>query len=228
MEFYLAIRPDCPSSHELQQNVAAAMRDIGISSDLPVSQLAGSASCPQLIINGMSVCSCFPKKAGSPCPLCGVVPDIPDAEVIRWNIARALGRKTVLFICSGNAVRSQMAEAIINHTLGHTWAAFSGGIMPMQLWKPVIQVLQEIGIDANDRKAKHIEIFLGCRFDLIISLCSDADAFCTSFPGEGVREHLPFNDPMTSSFFGVGDVTRTRKLRDDMKNRLCAYLGGLP
>jgi arsenate reductase len=119
-----------------------------------------------------------------------------------------------------------MAEAVINHTLGDRWAAFSGGIMPMQLWQPVIQVLQEIGIDASAGKAKHIELFLGCRFDAVISLCSDADDFCTAFPGDAVRDHLPFEDPMTSSFFGIGDIARTRKLRDDMKKQLCNYFGG--
>lgn len=224
MDIHLAARSGCPFAPVLRENTESALKTLGEPVGIFVGQADESSSCPELLVDNEPVCSCFPQKNGTSCPVCGKIPDIPDAEVIRWNIARALGRKTVLFICSGNAVRSQMAEAIINHTLGHTWAAFSGGIMPMQLWKPVIQVLQEIGVDAHGRKAKHIELFLGCRFDLIISLCSDADAFCTSFPGEGDREHLPFHDPMTSSFFGVGDVTRTRKLRDDMRMKLIARM----
>ncbi len=203
------------------------MNALGVRSDALVCRDEESiAPCPQLLVDGNPVCSCLPKKEAATCPICGTVPDVPDTEIVRWNLARALGRKTVLFICSGNAVRSQMAEAIVNHMLGEQWAAFSCGIMPMQLWKPVIQALREIGIDANGKKAKHIELFLGCRFDLIISLCSDADGFCTAFPGEGVRRHMPFEDPMTSSFFGFGDVARTRKLRDEMRKDIILHLEG--
>lgn len=218
----------CPFAGELVRRTRAALAALGIpvSAHTRILPAGHDQACPALIIDGNPVCSCYPKQEGSPCPLCEAVPDIPDAEVIRWHLAKAAGRKTVLFICSGNAVRSQMAEAIINHTLGEQWSAFSGGIMPMQLWQPVIQVLQEIGIDASAGKAKHIELFLGCRFDAVISLCSDADDFCTAFPGDGARTHLPFEDPMTSSFFGIGDIARTRKLRDDMKKKLCNHLGG--
>ncbi|HSW63534.1 MAG TPA: arsenate reductase ArsC [Dissulfurispiraceae bacterium] len=225
MDIQLVSRPDCPATQELLRNISIAMNALGVCSDALLLPDGGPPSpCPHLLVDGSPVFSCFPKKEGTPCPICGAVPDIPDTEIIRWHLARALGRKTVLFICSGNAVRSQMAEAIVNHALGEKWAAFSCGIMPMQLWKPVIQALQEIGIDANGKKAKHIDLFLGCRFDLIISLCSDADGFCTAFPGEGVREHIPFEDPMTSTFFGIGDVARTRKLCDEMRKKIILHL----
>jgi arsenate reductase len=220
MKIQLDARPDCPALETLRLNVDAALKGLGTSADLLIQESSDAVSCPRLLVDAVAVCSCFPGKDAPACTVCGETPDIPDAEIIRWHLARALGRKTVLFMCSGNAVRSQMAEAIVNQSLGDTWAAFSGGIIPMQLWKPVIQVLKEIDIDADGRKAKHIEIFLGCRFDLIISLCSDADGFCTAFPGEGVREHMPFDDPMTSSFFGVGDISRARRLRDDMRKKL--------
>lgn len=226
MDIKLVVRDGCPSAGEIARNAASALKSFGSPSEALVCEKSAAGQCPSLLINSVAVFSCFPNKKASDCPACGTVPDIPDTEIIRWHLARALGRKTVLFICSGNAVRSQMAEALVNHALGDTWAAFSAGIMPMQLWKPVVKVLQEIGIDAGWKQAKHIELFLGCRFDLIISLCSDADAFCTAFPGEGMREHMPFEDPMTSSFFGVGDTERTRTLRDNMKSRLLSYLGG--
>ncbi|KAF0182788.1 MAG: arsenate reductase [Nitrospirae bacterium] len=226
MDIQLVSRPDCPAAQGLQRNASSAMTALGVRSDAIVLREDGSCRCPALLIDGAPVCSCLPKKDVAPCPVCRAVPDIPDMEIIRWHLARALGRKTVLFVCSGNAVRSQMAEALVNHALGNTWAAFSGGIMPMQIWKPVVKVLREIGIDAGGKQSKHIELFLGCHFDLIISLCSDADAFCTAFPGEGMREHMPFEDPMTSSFFGVGDTERTRTLRNNMKSRLLSYIGG--
>jgi protein-tyrosine-phosphatase len=96
----------------------------------------------------------------------------------------------------------------------------------MPLWRPVAQALEEIGIATQGSKPKHIDLFLGCRFDVIISLCSSADEFCTAFPGGGRRKHMPFDDPFTSPFFGIGDLNRTRKLRDDMRRHICSYLGG--
>ncbi len=229
MDIQLIARSDCPEAEELQASVAQAMQALGIPPDVPLRASEASADpCLQLLVNGTPVCPCFPSKKAEACPTCGEIHDNPDREIIRWHLAEALGRKTVLFLCSGNAVRSQMAEAIVNHVLGDKWAAFSGGIFPMTLWKPVVQVLKEIGIDARGRQSKHIELFLGCHFDIIISLCSKSDDFCTAFPGQGVRKHMPFEDPVTSPFFGVGDLGRTRDLRNDMRDSICQYLGDIP
>ncbi|MDO8959180.1 MAG: arsenate reductase ArsC [Rhodocyclaceae bacterium] len=229
MDIQIIARPDCPAAEALQESLALAMQALRMPPDWPIRlDVAPAVACPELRVDGVLVSPCFPAKDGVACPACGATHDNPDVEIIRWHLAAALGKKTVLLLCSGNAVRSQMAEAIVNHVLGDQWAAFSGGIFPMMLWKPVVQVLKEIGIDARNRKSKHIELFLGCHFDVIISLCSNADDFCTAFPGQGVRKHMPFDDPMTSPFFGFGDLGRTRDLRNDMRNSLCDYLRGIP
>lgn len=229
MEIQLSAQPGCPFASELAGRVSSALRILGMqSTDYPLLQNASSSFCPLLTINGTEITWRSSLKAETACPVCGSMVGIPDVEIIRWHIASALGRKTVLFICSANAVRSQMAEAIVNHCMIPNWAAFSGGILPMQLWPPVVQVLQEIGADASAGKAKHIELFLGCTFDAVISLCSDTDEFCTAFPGDGARMHMPFDDPMTHSFFGIGDIARTRKLRDDMRKKICHCLGEIP
>lgn len=229
MDIQLVAHPDCPEADKLQHAVMQAMQALGIPAQAPkrinvVSLITG----PQLFVAGNDIRPCFPTPKGKPCPVCESLHDSPDIELIRWHLAKMLGRKTVLFICSGNAVRSQMTEAIVNHKLGDTWAAFSGGIFPMPPWKPIVKVLKEIGIDAVDCKAKFIELFFGCDFDVIVSLCSNGDAFCTAFPGGGVRKYMPFDDPLTSPFFGIGDLARTRELRDDMIRRICPYLEGFP
>jgi arsenate reductase len=229
MDIQLVAHPDCPEADRLQRDVVLAMKVLGMPEKVPTRiGLASLITGPQLFVAGSEVYPCLPTPHGKPCPVCEAMHDSPNIELIRWHLARALGRKTVLFICSGNAVRSQMAEAIINHRLRKQWAAFSGGIFPMPPWKPVITVLKEIGIDADDLKPKHIEMFLGCDFDAIVSLCSNADEFCTAFPGEAVRKHMPFDDPFTSPFFGFGDLGRARDLRDDMISMICPYLGGIP
>lgn len=228
MDIQLVAQPNCSAAGEMLQDLAVAMKSLGIPADFPVRQSSDpSINSPRLIIDGNLVRPCLPDHGQVTCAACLTVHSIPDREIVRWNLARSLGRKTVLFICSGNAVRSQMAEALTNHLLGKQWAAFSGGIYPMPLWKPVVQALREIGIGTSGSKSKHIELFLGCHFDTIISLCSSADLFCTAFPGQGVRAHMPFDDPFTSPFFGIGDFQRVRHLRDAMKHSICRYLGEL-
>lgn len=227
MEIRLLAQPDCTAAEELRCELGFAMALLGIPENFPVRQSSdATVNSPRLFIDGDLVRPCLSDQGQISCAACLTQHSIPDREVVRWHLARSLGRKTVLFICSGNAVRSQMAEAIVNYFLGGEWAAFSGGLFPMPLWKPVAQALKEIGIELTGSKPKHIELFLGCRFDVIVSLCSSADEFCTAFPGQGRRKHMPFDDPFTSPFFGIGDLSRTRKLRDDMLARILPYLGG--
>ena len=227
MEIRLVAQPNCTAAEELRCELTFAMAMLGIPESFPIQQSHDSSvNSPRLFIDNTLVRPCLPEHGLVSCSACLTTHSIPDREIVRWHLARAIGRKTVLFICSGNAVRSQMAEAITNHYLGKEWAAFSGGLFPMPLWKPVAKALHEIGIELSGNKPKHIELFLGCRFDMIISLCSSADEFCTAFPGQGRRKHLPFDDPLASPFFGIGDLNRTRKLRDDMRELILPYLGG--
>jgi arsenate reductase len=227
MEIRLVAQPNCTAAEELRCELSFAMAMLGIPESFPIRQNSdASVNSPRLFIDGELVRPCLPGQGQVSCPVCLTTLSIPDREIVRWHLARSLGRKTVLFICSGNAVRSQTAEAITNQFLGNECAAFSGGLFPMPLWKPVATALKEINIELTGSKPKHIDLFLGCRFDMIVSLCSSADEFCTAFPGQGRRKHMPFDDPFTSPFFGIGDLNRTRKLRDDMRNRILPYLGG--
>jgi protein-tyrosine-phosphatase len=150
--------------------------------------------------------------------------DESEEQLLKFRNARAAGLKTVLFICTGNAVRSQMAEALVNHFLKGRWAAFSAGFLPAGISPPVVKALKEIGIDAARQPTKHLDLFNGLTFDRVITLCSDADRMCTFYPAYGNRVHLPYTDPLTLSTFGLGWKGLFRKLRDDMKNQLIPYL----
>lgn len=227
MEIRLVAQPNCCTAEELRCELGFVLAMLGMPENFPIQQSSDpTVSSPRLFIDGNLIRPCLPEHGQVSCAACLTTHSIPDREIVRWHLARSLGRKTVLFICSGNAVRSQMAEAIVNHFLGQEWSAFSGGLFPLPLWKPVVTALKEAGIEPTGGKPKHIELFLGCRFDVIVSLCSSADEFCTAFPGQGQRKHMPFEDPFTNPFFGVGDLNRTRKMRDDMRNRILSYLGG--
>ena len=147
-----------------------------------------------------------------------------NPEIIRYRKARAEGKRTVLFVCSGNAVRSQIAEALVNHFLRTTWSAFSAGTLKTAVHPLVKKVMAEIGIDMASQTSKSIETFNGCRFDKVITLCSDADEVCTYVPGLREKEHIPFLDPSLSYNLLLGGKTLFRKLRNEMKNKIIPLL----
>ncbi|MCW5873690.1 MAG: arsenate reductase ArsC [Anaerolineales bacterium] len=108
-------------------------------------------------------------------------------------------RKRVLFLCTGNTCRSQMAEAIVNARLGDGWQAFSAGVNPATAINPhTTKALAEVGI-VHLGEPKSPEVFQGEHFDLVVTLCADADENCPTWLGSaGGRRHLSFPDPATA------------------------------
>ena len=147
-----------------------------------------------------------------------------NEELSRYQKAKAEGRKTVLFICTANVVRSQMAEALVNHFLKDKWAAFSAGFLPLEIHPMVKKVLQEIGIDPSSQKSKHLDTFKGLKFDQVITLCSDADQVCAYYPGLTEWSHVPFQDPLLTYRISFGGKGLFRELREKMKRTLIPYL----
>ena len=103
--------------------------------------------------------------------------------------------RKVLFLCTGNSCRSQMAEAIVNARLSSDWRAFSAGTVPAGYVHPMaIQALAEIGI-AHEGKSKSAEQFRAMDLDLVVTVCDDAAENCPVWLGKGKRTHLGFPDP---------------------------------
>jgi arsenate reductase len=152
---------------------------------------------------------------------------LSDRELDRFRTAQAAGIKTVLFVCSGNAIRSQIAEALVNDLLKGKWAAFSAGIMPMDIPKDVSVVMNEIGIDMSGHHSKHVDVFGACRFDRVAIICSDVDRLCPNLPDAHVTDHMSFNDPLSSAHLSEGAVfslrSALRSLRDEIRHYLTAY-----
>lgn len=155
---------------------------------------------------------------------------MPDKEITRHGAAKASGMKTILFVCSGNSIRSQIAEGLVNHFFGKEWAAFSAGTMPMPVPKELMKVMREIGIDLSQRKGKHVSMFRDCAFDRVVVLCSDVDRMCSNLPICTKQEHIYFKDPLSaataSEGFFISFTSAYRHLRDDMIKVLTAYLKG--
>ena len=103
--------------------------------------------------------------------------------------------RKVLFLCTGNSCRSQMAEAIVNARLSDDWRAFSAGTEPSgYVHSKAIQVLEEIGI-AHEGESKNADQFRDMDFDLVVTVCDDAAENCPLWLGKGKRVHLGFPDP---------------------------------
>ena len=151
-----------------------------------------------------------------------------DKEIARHQAAKDSGIKTILFVCSGNSIRSQIAESLVNHFFGREWTAFSAGTMPMPVPKDLVLVMHEIGIDISSRKGKHVSTFKDCSFDRVVVLCSDVDRMCPTLPDCAEQDRIYFHDPLSSAMlsegFFISFKPSYRQLRDEMNKVLTAYM----
>lgn len=104
-------------------------------------------------------------------------------------------RKRVLFICTHNSARSQMAEGYLNKHCGKYFQAFSAGTEPTSLHPFAVRVMREIGIDISEHRSKSVREFLNQNFDLVITVCDSAREACPFFPGAKKYLHADFPDP---------------------------------
>jgi protein-tyrosine-phosphatase/DNA-binding transcriptional ArsR family regulator len=110
--------------------------------------------------------------------------------------SHTVGRaRRVLFICTGNSARSQMAEALLEHLSGHTIEARSAGSHPKTVHPNAVRVLGERGIDISGRSAKHVRRFARMRFDQVITLCDRVREICPEFPHHPAQAHWSIADP---------------------------------
>jgi protein-tyrosine-phosphatase/DNA-binding transcriptional ArsR family regulator len=101
----------------------------------------------------------------------------------------------VLFLCTGNSARSQIAEALLQHRGGHAIHARSAGSHPKPLHPNAVRVMAERGIDISGRRTKHLDRFARTRFDRVITLCDKVKEICPEFPGAPVTAHWSMADP---------------------------------
>ena len=101
----------------------------------------------------------------------------------------------VIFVCTGNSARSQMAGALLRRDGGDAFHVVSAGVNPRPVDPMTIRALDKVGIDISDAKSKPVGQFLGQRFDYVITLCDRARATCPVFPGGNVTLHWGIDDP---------------------------------
>ena len=128
-------------------------------------------------------------------------------------------KKKVLFLCTGNSSRSQMAEAIVNARLGDKWEAVSAGTKPAGYVHPkALAVLAEIGIQ-HEGRSKLVDEFRGMDFDLVVTVCDSAAEECPVWLGKGKRVHHSFPDPAKTD-----KIDDFRLVRDDMEREIVKLL----
>lgn len=123
----------------------------------------------------------------------------------------------VLFLCTGNSCRSQIAEGWAKHLKGDVIDAYSAGIRPIGVSSKAIKIMAEAGVDISDHKSKHMDELKGIDFDHVVTLCDNVAESCPVFPGKAKIIHKPFEDP----HFAAGDeeivLATFRKVRDQIK-----------
>lgn len=128
-------------------------------------------------------------------------------------------KRNVLFLCTGNSARSQMAEALVNHFRGEQWHAVSAGTHPTGYVHPLaIDALKEIGIDASGARSKSADEFRDTAFDLVVTVCDSAAEECPLWLGQGKRTHIGFSDP------AKGILADFRSVRDAVQQQIIPFL----
>ncbi|GAP12036.1 protein tyrosine phosphatase [Bellilinea caldifistulae] len=136
-----------------------------------------------------------------------------------------MSKARVLFLCTGNSARSQMAEALLRKYAGDHFEVYSAGLEPKGLNPYTVKVLEEIGVDTSQHYSKTLDTFMGkVHFGYLITVCSNAEENCPIFPGMGMRMHWPFEDP--AAFVGSEEETlqKFREIRDQIDARVREWL----
>lgn len=128
-------------------------------------------------------------------------------------------KQKVLFLCTHNSARSQMAEALLNSLRGDKYEASSAGVSPTKVNPYVVKAIAEVGLDISKNRSKSIEEFREQKFDYVITVCDSAKEACPFFPGDEVI-HYSFKDP--NSFQGSEEeiMKGTRQVRNEIEEWL--------
>jgi arsenate reductase (thioredoxin) len=138
----------------------------------------------------------------------------------------SMHKQRVLFLCTGNSARSQMAEAFLRQYAGDVLEPHSAGLEPRPIHPLTVQVMQELGIDISNQQSKGIEMYLGkILFQYLITVCDDAEQNCpTTWPGVNARLHWSFEDP--AKFEGTEEekLAKFREVRDLIEQKIKAWV----
>ena len=132
--------------------------------------------------------------------------------------ADASGR--VLFLCTHNSARSQMAEGLLRHLAGERFEAHSAGTEATHVRPLAVRAMEEVGVDISGHESKTLDRYVEEPFDYVITVCDDANAACPFFPGAVNRLHWPFEDPSRAKGSEEERLAVFRSVRDRIRERI--------
>jgi ArsR family transcriptional regulator, arsenate/arsenite/antimonite-responsive transcriptional repressor / arsenate reductase (thioredoxin) len=130
----------------------------------------------------------------------------------------------VLFLCTGNSARSQMAEALLDHLSGHLIQARSAGSHPKPLHPNAVRVMAERGIDISGKPTKHLNRLARTRFDHVITLCDKVREVCPPFPGQPTTAHWSMADPAAVGDNDEESYPAFQRTAEDLEERIASLL----
>jgi arsenate reductase len=126
----------------------------------------------------------------------------------------------VLFLCTHNSARSQMAEGLLRHLAGDRFEAMSAGTEATHVRPLAVRAMDELGIDISGQESKTLDTYLGEPFDYVITVCDDANEACPIFPGAKKRLHWSFEDPSSAPGTEEDRLNVFRTVRDRIRARI--------
>lgn len=129
-------------------------------------------------------------------------------------------KRRVLFLCTHNSARSQMAEGLLRHLAGDRFEAFSAGTEATGVRPLAIRAMAEMGIDISSQQSKALNRYLGQPFDIIITVCDEANEACPVFPGAREQLHWSFPDPSAAAGTEEERLAVYRMVRDGIRTHI--------
>jgi arsenate reductase (thioredoxin) len=129
-------------------------------------------------------------------------------------------RRKVLFLCTHNSARSQMAEGLLRHLAGDRFEVHSAGTEATRIKPEAIAAMTELGVDISGQESKGLERYLGEPFDYVVTVCDDANEACPVFPGAKNRLHWSFGDPSRATGSDEERLEVFRAVRDEIQRRI--------
>jgi arsenate reductase len=130
----------------------------------------------------------------------------------------------VLFLCTGNSCRSQMAEGLLRHLAGDRFAAESAGTKPVGLNPDAVEAMRDIGVDIAAHRSKSLDEFLGQPFEWVITVCDAAREACPIFPGAASQLHWSFEDPAAAQGSQEERQAVFARVRDQIAARIREFI----
>ena len=132
-------------------------------------------------------------------------------------------KKNIIFICTGNACRSQIAHGLLQNLANDRFNVFSAGSHPSRVHPMSIKVMEEIGIDISHHTSNHMDDYLNKEIDIVITVCDNANELCPVFPGNINRLHWSIDDPFRGWDYNENQIRSFRKTRQEINDRIIDF-----